>query len=129
VIPLARSRCLNPLAGSIEESSSRGGGTGLTRRLLEGLSREELVTAHALVTGAAVVAEIAAGIHGEALLLLQTGFGAAGELELAYAHLRRRIVIVLGRHGRYEYGGAFPFGRLLTVLLTMLQRRVPLRSG
>jgi len=126
-VPLARRRCLNPLAGSVEKSPSRGGGTGLTRRLLEGLSREELVTAHALVTGATVVAKITAGIHGETLLLLQAGFGAAGELELAYAHLRRRIIIVLGRHGRYEYGGAFPFRRL-TMLLSA-ERRVPLRPG
>jgi len=126
VCSLARRRCLNPLAGSIEESPSRGGGTSLTRRLLESLSREELVTAHALVTGATVVTKITAGIHGEALLLLQAGFGAAGELELAYAHLRRRIIIVLGRHRRYEYRGPFPFG-WLSMLLTA-ERRVPLRS-
>lgn len=125
-VPLARRRRLDPLASGIEKSPSGGGGAGLARRLLQGFPREELVTAHAFVTGTAVIAKITARIHGQALLLLQTGFGAAGELELAYAHLRRRIIVVLGRHGRYEYGRAFPLGRLTMLLAT--QRRVPLRS-
>ena len=108
---------MDPLAGGAEEGSGGGGRPGLARRLLKSLSGKELVTAHALIAGAAVIAEITARVHGETLLLLQARLGAAGELEFAYTHFRRRIIVVFGRYRWYEYGGALPLGRL-TLRLT-----------
>jgi len=116
-VSLACNRGLDSLAGGAEESSGGGSRPGLARRLLKGFSRKELVTAHTLVTCATVIAEIAARIHGETLLFLQTRLGAAGEFELAYTHFRRRIVVVFRRYRWYKYGGTLSLSRLILRLI------------
>lgn len=123
--PLAGGR-LNPLPGCVEEGARRGG--RLAGGLLKSFAWEELVSSHTLVPRSAVIPEVAPRIDGQALLLLEARFRPTCELEFAYAHLCRGIVVVLRGHRRYEYGGPFPLGRLSSLRLGN-GRRVPLWPG
>lgn len=118
-------RRLNPFPGCVEEGARRGG--RLAGGLLKSFAREELVSTHTLVPRSAVIPEVAPRIDGQALLLLEARFRPTCELEFAYAHLCRGIVVVLRGHRRYEYGGPFPLGRLSSLGLS--NGRVPLRPG
>jgi hypothetical protein len=102
-----RSDGVDFLAAGLQESSGAGA-LRVVDLLLQGFPREELVAAHALVSGAAVVPEVAPGVHRQHLLLLQARLRPSGEFKLTNTDFRGRIGVVLRRDRWNENGGAFP---------------------